>query len=64
MMFDKGSKKVEKAKAQPKRVARIVRPGSSGTQTNTRSTDVKRASQRLVRSGRVSDAAALLDKLI
>ena len=64
MMFDKGSKKVEKVKAQPKKVARIVRPGSSGTQINTRSTDVKRASQRLVRSGRVSDAAALLDKLI
>ena len=64
MMFDKGSKKVEKAKAQPKKVARIVRPGSSGTQTNTRSTDVKRASQRLVRSGRISDAATLLDKLI
>lgn len=64
MMFDKGSKKVEKAKAQPKRVARIVRPGSSGTQINNRSTDVKRASQRLVRSGSVSDAAALLDKLI
>jgi hypothetical protein len=64
MMFDKGSKKVEKAKAQPKKVARIVRPGSSGTQINTRSTDVKRASQRLVRSGRISDAATLLDKLI
>jgi hypothetical protein len=64
MMFDKGSKKVEKAKAQPKKVARIVRPGSSGTQVATRSTDVKKASQRLVRSGRISDAAALLDKLI
>jgi hypothetical protein len=64
MMFDKGSKKVEKAKAQPKKVARIVRPGSSGTQVATRSTDVKKASQRLVRTGRISDAAALLDKLI
>jgi len=64
MMFDKGQKKVEKVKAQPKQVARIVRPGSSGTQVTTRSTDVKRASQRLVRSGRISDAAALLDKLI
>jgi hypothetical protein len=64
MMFDKGSKKVEKAKAQPRKVARIVRPGSSGTQINSRSTDVKNASQRLVRSGRIADAAALLDKLI
>jgi hypothetical protein len=64
MMFDKGSKKVEKVKAQPKKVARIVRPGSSGSQVNTRSTDVKKASQRLARSGRISDAAALLDKFI
>lgn len=64
MMFDKGSKKVEKAKAQPRKVARIVRPGSSGSQVNSRSTDVKKASQRLARTGRVADAAALLDKLI
>lgn len=64
MMFDKGSKKVEKVKAQPRKVARIVRPGSSGTQVNTRSSDVKKASQRLARTGRVADAAALLDKLI
>lgn len=64
MMFDKGTKKVEKVKAQPKKVARIVRPGSSGTQVNTRSTDVKKASQRLARTGRIADAAALLDKLI
>jgi hypothetical protein len=55
---------VEKVKAQPRKVARIVRPGSSGSQVSTRSTDVKNASQRLVRSGRISDAAALLDKLI
>ena len=64
MMFDKGSKKVEKVKAQPRKVARIVRSGSSGTQVNTRSSDVKKASQRLARTGRVADAAALLDKLI
>jgi hypothetical protein len=64
MMFDKGQKKVEKVKAQPKKVARIVRPGSSGTQVATRSTDVKKASQRLARTGRIADAAALLDKLI
>lgn len=64
MMFDKGTKKVERVKAQPRKVARIVRPGSSSTQTNTRSTDVKKASQRLVRTGRIADAAALLDKLI
>lgn len=64
MMFDKGQKKVETVKAQPKKVARIVRPGSSTSQVNTRSTDVKKASQRLARTGRIADAAALLDKLI
>ena len=64
MMFDKGQKKVEKVKAAPKRVAKIVRPGSTGTQVAQRSTDVKKASQRLARTGSVADAAALLDKLI
>jgi len=64
MLYDKGSKKVEKVKAQPKRVAKIVRPGSTGTQVTPRSTEVKKASQRLARTGRIADAAALLDKLI
>ncbi len=64
MLYDKGSKKVESVKAQPKRVAKIVRPGSTGTQVTPRSTDVKKASQRLARTGRIADAAALLDKLI
>lgn len=65
MLFDKGTRSVADAKNPPKKkVARIVKPGSSGTQVATGSTDVKRASQRLARSGRISDAAALLDKLI
>ena len=64
MLYDKGRTKVQQAKASSKSGAKVVRPGSSGTQVNVRSTEVKRASQRLVRSGSVSDAAALLDKLI
>lgn len=65
MLFDKGAKNVAQAKAPAtKKVARIVKPGSSGTQVTTGQTEVKRASQRLARSGRISDAAALLDKLI
>lgn len=65
MLFDKGSKTVAESKAPAtKKVARIVKPGSKGTQVSTGSTEVKRASQRLARSGRISDAAALLDKLI
>ena len=64
MLYDKGRTKVQQAKASPKKGAKVIRPGSSGSQVNVRSTDVKKASQRLVRSGRISDAAALLDKLI
>lgn len=65
MLFDKGTKTVAESKAPAtKKVARIVKPGSKGTQVSTGSTEVKRASQRLARSGRIADAAALLDKLI
>lgn len=65
MLYDKGVKTVAESKApSTKKVARIVKPGSSGTQVKTGATEVKRASQRLARSGRISDAAALLDKLI
>ena len=64
MLYDRGRTKVQQAKASPKKGAKVIRPGSSGSQVNVRSTEVKRASQRLVRSGRISDAAALLDKLI
>lgn len=64
MLYDRGRKNVEQAKQQPKKVAKIVRPGTSGTQTKPGTVDVKRASQRLARTGRISDAAALLDKLL
>jgi hypothetical protein len=64
MLYDRGRKNVEQAKQQPKKVAKIVRPGTSGTQAKPGSVDVKRASQRLARTGRISDAAALLDKLL
>lgn len=65
MLYDKGTKTVAEAKAPAtKKVARIVKPGSTGTQVTTGQTEVKRASQRLARSGRIADAAALLDKLI
>ena len=64
MLYDKGRTKVQEAKVSQKKGAKVIRPGSSGSQVNGRPTEVKRASQRLVRSGRISDAAALLDKLI
>lgn len=64
MLYDRGRTKVQQAKAAPKKASKVIRPGASGSQVNGRSTEVKRASQRLVRSGRITDAAALLDKLI
>lgn len=64
MLYDKGRTRVQQSKNAPKKGSRVIRPGSSGSQSNSRPTEVKRASQRLARSGRITDAAALLDKLI
>lgn len=64
MMYDKGVKNVEKAKQPAKKKARVVRPGSSNSSAKSGSVDIKRASKRLAQTGRVDDAAKLLDKLI
>lgn len=64
MLYDKGRTRVQESKNAPKKGSRVIRPGSSGSQSSSRPTEVKRASQRLARSGRITDAAALLDKLI
>lgn len=64
MLYDKGVKNVEKAKQPAKKKARIVRPGSSNSSAKSGSVDIKRASKRLAQTGRVDDAAKLLDKLI
>jgi len=63
MLYDKGVANVKKAKA-PAKKGKVIRPGSSSTQAKPGSVDVKKASQRLARTGRLSDAAILLDKLI
>jgi ribosomal protein L39E len=64
MLYDKGARNVAKAKQPVKQKARVVRPGSGNTSAKPGSVDVKRASKRLAQTGRISDAAALLDKLI
>ena len=64
MLYDKGVKNVEKAKQPAKKKARVVRPGSSNSSAKPGSVDIKRASKRLAQTGRVDDAAKLLDKLI
>jgi len=64
MLYDKGVKNVEKAKQPAKKKARVVRPGSSNSSAKSGSVDIKRASKRLAQTGRVDDAAKLLDKLI
>jgi ribosomal protein L39E len=64
MLYDKGTRNVEKAKQPAKQKARVVRPGSGNASAKPGSNDVKRASKRLAQTGRIADAAALLDKLI
>jgi len=64
MLYDKGARNMAKAKQPVKQKARVVRPGSGNTSAKPGSVDVKRASKRLAQTGRISDAAALLDKLI
>jgi ribosomal protein L39E len=64
MLYDKGARNMEKAKQPVKQKARVVRPGSGNTSAKPGSIDVKRASKRLAQTGRIADAAALLDKLI
>lgn len=64
MMFDKGRQNVERAKRPANKKGRVVRPGSNMSSPNSRTSEMKRASQRLAQSGRIDHAAALLDKLI
>lgn len=64
MLYDKGSRKVEAAKKPAQKKGRVVRPGSNNGTPIRQSSELKRASQRLARTGRIDDAAALLDKLI
>lgn len=64
MLYDKGKRNVEKAKNPGQKKARVVRPGSGNSSAKPGSVDLKRASKRLAQTGRIADAAALLDKLI
>lgn len=64
MLYDKGARKVEASKKPASKKGRVVKPGSSNGSSSRRAPELKRASQRLARTGRVSDAAALIDKLI
>jgi ribosomal protein L39E len=64
MLYDKGKRNVEKAKQPSPKKGRVVRPGSGNSSTTRSSVELKRASKRLAQTGRVQDAAALLDKLI
>lgn len=64
MLFDKGKKNVESVKRPANKKGRVVRPGSRNSTPSRSSTETKRASKRLAQSGRITDAAALIDKLI
>ena len=63
MLYDKGQKRVQRA-AKDGRRSKTVRPGSSQAQSKPGSRRQKSARQRLARSGRLDDAAHLLESML
>ena len=63
MLYDKGQKRVQRA-AKDGRRSKVVRPGSSQAQSKPGSRRQKSARQRLARSGRLDDAAHLLESML
>lgn len=63
MLYDKGQKRVQRA-AKDGRRSKVVRPGSSQAQSKPGSRRQKSARQRLARSGRLDDAANLLESML
>ena len=63
MLYDKGQKRVQRA-AKDGRRSKTVRPGSSQAQSKPGSRRQKSARQRLARSGRLDDAANLLESML
>lgn len=63
MLYDRGQKRVKKA-AKDGRKTRTVRPGSRQAQVQPSSRRTKSARQRLARSGRLDDAASLLESML
>lgn len=63
MLYNRGETNVNKAKAARKSGPKTMKPGSRGTQPQRRGAQQK-AQQRLAKSGRVQDAAAVIKGLL
>jgi DNA repair exonuclease SbcCD ATPase subunit len=63
MLYSRGETNVNKAKAARKSGPKTMKPGSRGTQPQRRGAQQK-AQQRLAKSGRVQDAAAVIKGLL
>ena len=63
MLYDKGQSRIKKAAKKGNRSA-TVKPGSQQGQVKPSSKKMKSARQRLAKSGRLDDAAGLLESLI
>jgi len=63
MLYDRGQKRVKSA-TKDGRKTRTVRPGSRQAQVQPSSRRTKSARQRLARSGRMDDAASLLESML
>jgi len=63
MLYDRGQSRVKRATKNGRR-SKTVKPGSSQGQTKPSSRRQKSARQRLARSGRIDDAANLLESML
>lgn len=62
MLYDRGQKRVKRAAKKGR--SRSVKPGSSASQVKPSSRKQKNARQRLARSGRIDDAAGLIESML
>ena len=63
MLYERGVSKVQRAKTQPSKGPKVMKAGTSGNQARKRGA-AEKAQQRLKQSGRVADAADLIQSLL
>jgi hypothetical protein len=63
-MYDKMVSKGKPVPNQPTSKTKVVRPGTAATAPNSRRAAVSDARKQLKASGKVGDAASLLEKLL
>ena len=63
-LYDKGVKRVSKARTKQSNSKKTVRPGSSKSTPNAQNRMIKQSRQKLQKSGRFGDAVDLIEKMI